>query len=390
MDLIFITECRFYKTQSGKYYADDMSYNNELWKRYLNNFEKVNVIARVFESNEVFDESLLVDTVNFLPIIGFDNIGSFLKNLSVVRKQIKKYLDSSSVTIVRGAGPLGYISSVLCRKNNIKYGIEVIGDPYDVYAPGVIQHPLRPILRKLFTYFQVNAVKHADAVIYVTKHSLQRRYPASKKAFSTFASDVFIDSSNLLKAPRKFKVGKIINLISIGSLNQMYKSPDILIKAVKILSERGIESSLTWLGDGKYMNQMKDLVAELNINENVEFAGSVSAIEVRKHLDNSDIFLLVSRTEGLPRAVVEAMARALPCIGTNVGGIPELLDSSVLVETESPEAIAEKIEYFLNNNDFVESQSKINLENANDYSFDKLDSKRKEFYNYLKLKHAQN
>ena len=215
MDLIFITECRFYKTQNGKYYADDMSYNHELWKRYLNNFEKVNVIARVFESNEVFDESLLVDTVNFLPIIGFDNIGSFLKNLSVVRKQIKKYLDSSSVTIVRGAGPLGYISSVLCRKNNIKYGIEVIGDPYDVYAPGVIQHPLRPILRKLFTYFQVNAVKHADAVIYVTKHSLQRRYPASKKAFSTFASDVFIDSSNLLKAPRKFKVGKIINLISI-------------------------------------------------------------------------------------------------------------------------------------------------------------------------------
>jgi len=84
------------------------------------------------------------------------------------------------------------------------------------------------------------------------------------------------------------------------------------------------------------------------------------------------------------------MARALPCIGTNVGGIPELLDSSVLVETESPEAIAEKIEYFLNNNDFVESQSKINLENANDYSFDKLDSKRKEFYNYLKLKHVQN
>lgn len=390
MNLIFVTECRFYLAADGKHYADDMSYNNELWKRYLKSFDEIYVIARVFESEEVYDETLLVNNVTFYPIVGFDNILSFAKNISSIKKQIKQYLNPELVTIIRGAGPLGYIASLLCAKKKIKYGIEVIGDPYDVYAPGVVKHPLRPMLRLLFTYFQKKAVKNANAVIYVTKESLQRRYRASTNVFSTFASDVFIDTTSSVDEPKKFEVGKRLELISIGSLNQMYKSPDTLLKAVKILVNKGIDVTLTWLGDGKYMNDMEELAVSLKIKDNVIFAGSVSAVEVRKYLDASDIFLLVSRTEGLPRAVVEAMSRGLPCIGTNVGGIPELLDQQVLVETENPTAIADKIQYFLNNIDFMSQQSKINVENAREYSFEKLDTKRNNFYNYLKIKQSQN
>ena len=75
------------------------------------------------------------------------------------------------------------------------------------------------------------------------------------------------------------------------------------------------------------------------------FLGQLPAGEmVRAQLDKADLFILPSKTEGLPRALVEAMARALPCIGTTVGGIPELLPSEDLVPPGDVKALAETIE----------------------------------------------
>lgn len=384
MNLIFITEARFYKTQSGNYYADDMSYNNLLWNRYLNEFNKVYVVARVFNSNIAFDESFRIDSVHFLPLPAFEDIISFGKNYFSIKKYLNSYIKKDSIIIIRGGGALGYAASRIYKKQNLYYGIEVIGDPYEVFAPGVIKHPLRIVLRYLFTYIQKKVVKGAVAATYVTKNALQKRYPASGKAFVTYASDVFLDDANPVLEPKELQVFKEINLISIGSLDQMYKSPDILIKAIKMLVSKGIAVKLTWLGKGKYQQEMKDLTRSLEIEDRVKFAGSVSSSEVTKYLDNSDVFLLVSRTEGLPRAMVEAMSRGLPCIGTNVGGIPELLQKESLVAPESPEQICDKVQFFLNNREAANIQAKINLENSKEYSFERLNSKRTDFYRFLK------
>ena len=384
MNLIFITEARFYITHNGNYYADDMSYINFLWNRYLNEFNEVYVVARVFNSTAVFDESFRVDNVRFLSLPAFEDIISFGKNYFSIKKKMNSYINKDSTIIIRGGGALGYTSSRICKKKNLFYGIEVIGDPYEVFAPGVIKHPLRIVLRYFFTYIQKKVVKGAVAGIYVTRNALQKRYPTSEKAFVSYASDVFLDDANPILEPKKLKVFKEINLISIGSLDQMYKSPDILIKSIKILVSKGINVKLTWLGKGKYQKDMEDLTRNLEIEDRVKFTGSVSSSEVTKCLDDSDIFLLVSRTEGLPRAMVEAMSRGLPCIGTNVGGIPELLDKEVLVNKEDAIEIANKVELLINDLEFAKSQAFRNLTVSKEYNFDVLNKKRKQFYRYLK------
>ncbi|WP_337085103.1 glycosyltransferase family 4 protein [Elizabethkingia anophelis] len=383
MELIFVTEARFYKTKDGKIYAGEMSFNNNLWLRYLKKFTKVYVVARVFYSDQIFQEKALVDNVEFLPISEFDTVVSFAQKRQQIKRQLSKYLlNGTKSIIIRGAGSLGYLSAKICKNNKIPYAIEIIGDPYEVFAPGVTKHILRPILRKLFTSYQKIAVKHASAVLYVTKYALQEKYPVDKKAFVTYASDVFIDMS-LKREPKRIKNKNSIELISIGSLEQMYKSPDILIKAISELNKKGIDAKLKWLGHGKFMDNMKQLSAELCIDDKVSFLGNVSAEDVRKYLEVSDIFVLVSRTEGLPRAMVEAMLMGLPSIGTKVGGIPELIQKDLLVSVNDVKGICDKVELLIENPDMYEKVSINNLEKVRDYSSEKLEERRDSFFDFI-------
>ena len=163
----------------------------------------------------------------------------------------------------------------------------------------------------------------------------------------------------------------------------MYKAPDVMLEALAILKDRGVHCRLTWLGEGKNKGDMQKLALSLHINNDVIFKGNVSRDEVDEELKNSDLFLLVSRTEGLPRALIEAMAMGLPCIGTKVGGIPELLDEQALIHADDSLALANKIEFLLNHMDVANKEASRNYEFAKNYYDSVLQERRESFYQYL-------
>jgi len=82
----------------------------------------------------------------------------------------------------------------------------------------------------------------------------------------------------------------------------------------------------------------------LNLKDKVIFAGNRS--DIPEILKVSDLFILPSRSEGTPAALIEAMASGLPCIATNAGGMPEVIkngDNGYLFEKENIEELADKI-----------------------------------------------
>jgi glycosyltransferase involved in cell wall biosynthesis len=154
---------------------------------------------------------------------------------------------------------------------------------------------------------------------------------------------------------------------------------------MRILKNKRLIVSLQWLGGGRYLPEMVALAEQAGVSDIMTFVGNVGLVdEVRNYLDAADLFVLPSRTEGLPRALVEAMARGLPCIGTNIGGIPELLNQQALVPINNPAALADKIFSFLTDPELADAQAKRNLNEAQTYAFEHLEAKRKDFYNYLK------
>jgi glycosyltransferase involved in cell wall biosynthesis len=121
------------------------------------------------------------------------------------------------------------------------------------------------------------------------------------------------------------------------------------------------------------------------VADRVTFRGQLPAgPEVRAELDQADVFLLPSRTEGLPRALVEAMARGLPCVGSTVGGIPELLPAEDMVPPGDAGALASKIREVVTDPARMARMSERNLRAAQDYRQDVLQPRRDAFYRHVR------
>jgi glycosyltransferase involved in cell wall biosynthesis len=261
-----------------------------------------------------------------------------------------------------------------------------VGDPFDVFAPGSVSHPLRPVFRRWFAWQLKKQCRQAVGVAYVTERTLQNRYPASAGAYTTSYSSVDLPESAFgtrLQKPRPH--GRSLTLLTIGSMAQPYKGTDVLIDAFHLASQRYEDLELLIVGDGKHRAAFEQHARRLGLGQRVRFLGEVPAGEsVLQLLDRADLFVLPSRTEGLPRAMVEAMARGLPCLGTAVGGIPELLSDEDLVPPNAPTALARKLHEVISSPARMAAMSRRNQQKAGEFHSELLGKRRLEFYRYVK------
>jgi glycosyltransferase involved in cell wall biosynthesis len=117
-----------------------------------------------------------------------------------------------------------------------------------------------------------------------------------------------------------------------------------LIDAVALCRARGLALELTIVGDGRCRSSLEARAAARGLAECVRFVGHVDAgSAVRNLLDQAHVFVLASRAEGLPRALLEAMARGLPCIASRAGGIVELLSEDRLAPLNDARALGDAI-----------------------------------------------
>ena len=124
------------------------------------------------------------------------------------------------------------------------------------------------------------------------------------------------------------------------------KALDVLLDAVAAIAPDYPHLYLLLVGSGHLQPDLERQAARLAISERVRFAGLLDRAATATAILGSDVFVMASRTEGLPIALLEAAAAARPIVATTVGGIPGALESpaeAVLVQPEDPRAIAQAI-----------------------------------------------
>jgi glycosyltransferase involved in cell wall biosynthesis len=382
MRVAVVTDHRFGHTPGGVVTTGPFPYS--FWKRYLTIFEGVRVVARAAEWDSFGPAGARADGpgVSFAPLPDYCGPEQFFWNVSRIRRALVASFGESEAIILRLPSVLAFLAEGWLRRGARPFAVEVVGDPWDALGPGAHHHPLRAAFRHSLTRSQRRQCVSSCASSYVTLQALQRRYPARPGGLAVGCSDVELPYSvfvgqarSVPSAPRRRP-----RLVTVGSLNHLYKAPDVLLEAVALCRRNGLDASLVVVGDGQYRRALEARCRLLGIRERVVFRGQLRfGAAVRRELDRADLFVLPSRQEGLPRALLEAMARGLPAVGSSVGGIPELLPPEDLVAPNDPAGLACKIAEVFQDPARLPQMSGRNLNGALEYEETRLECKRRLF-----------
>jgi glycosyltransferase involved in cell wall biosynthesis len=383
MKTLFIHTSHFVRLPNGEVYNHGQ-YPYWIWERYLKHFDEINVLGRVVDADLPPNGWNLSSGkgVNFIgiPDDQHDILGKiYNKN---VRKIILNAIINSDAVIIR-TSRIAWYASKYAHKKNKPWAIEVVGDSfYGFWYHGGIIGKIYAIVSHILAKKWIHK---APYVLYVTKDYLQYRYPNRNKTIGVSnielnpLSDIVL-KNRLIKIDKSFGSNQIFKCAIIGDLTANYKGLDVILKAMKLLKDRNITIELHNIGNGNLDSYFK-LAEKLGIRELFKFDGSrESGKPVLDWLDNMDFYVQPSRTEGMPRALIEAMSRGLPCFASNVGGIPELIEEELLHKPGDFHKLAQDIELLLSSKGLFTARAERNFEHAKNFSNDSLNQVRDEFW----------
>lgn len=387
MKLLFVQGgTRLKEDYAGNLYTDG-NLNNKVWERYKNYCDQLLIVLRAeekkYETNYALNNFNTLDK-NKTKVYRIKDLMRpkyrffSLKCRKQAIKQIELAVKECDKAIIRSAHNFYTLTAIkLCEKYNKPYLIEVAGYAFDGYwTHGDLYGKIVAIPYELLAK---KAMKKAKYCVYVTNYSLQKRYPCYGKTLG--CSDVELNKLNyqdLQEKLEKIKGKEKLILGTIGWLNIKLKGQQDVIKTLSKLKKEGIdrfEYQLVGLGKHKYLDR---LIQKYNLKDNVKILGSMPHEQIFDWFKQIDVYIQPSHTEGLCRAIVEAMSMACPIIVSNAGGNPELANCEFVFRKRNYKQL-KKILIKINNNNLA-NETIRSFEEAKKYQKEILDKKRNNFY----------
>ena len=285
----------------------------------------------------------------------------------------------------------GKINEIL-EKNNIKYinikklSIREVRRIVKEYKPDIIHaHDYRASLIAAFSFIDVPIISHLHnnspwikilhpysfafllasiriSKIFIVSHSIKNEY-----IFSKFVNKKIINIQNPVSVKNVTsqipeRVDKKYDICFCGRLTKP-KNP---IKFIEVVSEikknfQGIRVIV--LGDGELINDCKEKIKELNLQDNIILKGFVNNPYI--YMAESKIFCLISDWEGYGLVAFESLALGLPCVVSNVGGLVNIVDEKCGKLCDNKEEFVKEIVNLMSNKKIYEKKSKNAIKKAN-------------------------
>ena len=185
--------------------------------------------------------------------------------------------------------------------------------------------------------------------------------------------------SNIIPDLKRYKDVKWIG--TIAELHPI-KNIDLAISAMSDIKQYNKDIKYIVIGNGEKKEELNNKIKELDLTDTVFLTGPIN--EASKYLKAFDLFILVSKSEGLGYVLLEAGMAKLPTIATNVGGIPEIItdrENGVLIRPGDSKEISHAIEYIFTNQDKCEIYSEeLYKKVSENFSIHSMISKTEELY----------
>ena len=346
---------------------------------------KVSILCWFVES----DKYNVEDLEEFIPngnieLLPYNKNVVFSEKRKIIKGLIKKY-DSISLKMPLVDAIIGCHYAVKYKK---KYVIESAGSSFkSLWYHGGFKYKIAA--------FPVEAlVKHyhrkAKYIVYVSKFYLQRFYKSKAKQIG--CPDVVLDNpdSNVLNARLnkiKFKSAgdKRFVLGLIGASQAEYRGHDVLLKAAGLLKKEGYLVSVQFLGGGTADDKRKQVAVKNNIENEVTFCGRLPHDEVLNWIDQIDILVMPTKVESLGRAVIEAMSRACPVIGTVGTALEEQLGSDCLIKPTDYIGLANLLKNMIDDVEYLSLCAVENFYRSFKYTSSTTNKIKKRFYDNFYL-----
>lgn len=379
-----VMEERFFKAPGGEVFSHS-GYTEAVFEPYLETFDQLVIIARlgvIPGPDEAGDRAPISDPrIRFHPVPYYVGMGALARRFPAVIGAVNAALGTVDAVMLRMPGALGLISWPLLRLKRAPCAVELIGDPAGVFGAGGVGGAAAPVYRIAASALTRRLCRRADAISYVSQHVLQAAYPPSPDALKSHYSDVALAASDF-RGPEDRSAapgGGAIRLFAAGSLETLYKGPDVLIESMRRLRSEGLDVLVRWAGDGRRRAEVEALAREAGLAEAFECLGALSRAVVLDEMRGCDLYVQPSRTEGLPRAIIEACAQSAPVVSTSVGGVPELLDAEWCVPPGDADALAEAVRRMVRDPEARRAASMRNFAIARDFEHDRLSQRRQAF-----------
>jgi len=277
--------------------------------------------------------------------------------------------------VVMCFGTNGFFAARLAHKLGKPVLAYVGGCVYDtlIHMDSMVKRLAAPVLFLMMR----QVTSHAAYVHYVDEY-LTKRYPTRGRVLVCPSPRVSLDERALDgRIQRLSNRSDSVLLGLIGYTTNRIKGVDVAIRALAILGPR---YRLEVVG-GTAQPWLDKIADKCGVRDQVVYKGHFSSREdVLEWLDDLDIYLQPSLTEGLPRSTVEAMSRACPVVSSTAGGLKTLVQSELQTKPGDYRGLASTIAQVAGDQDRLRSIARTNFERARRFDMAVLDPIRDEFY----------
>ena len=321
----------------GIYYGIDFFYDgnayfcDRVFGKYVAEIAKkvckLVIFAPVTQKNSKY-KSYRVNqrNVEIVALPHFTTYTGSLKHCISIYRVFNKNVHRADIFWIRFPTPFGYFLHYTAKHRKKKTFFQVAGDSKKIIRYGT----------KYSGFWRRIAICYASVEEYILRRMMNGTLTFvngsglyEKYKDTSGATIMKVITSTLTKEDFYYRndtcLGQKVRILFVGFLRHE-KGLDYLLKALKILSEEGINVELCIVGDGPYKSKLVNLAQSLNIADKVRFCGYLPlGAELQEFYARADVFVLPSISEGTPRVLLEAMARGVPIVAARVGGIPDII-----------------------------------------------------------------